>query len=449
MQVATVSVKRPVLAGKKIVPTRSGTRENTQRYSDVMNRSMLTTDPLEYARNRARQGRTAATDAVNAGRSVAPQLSGKYVESAQRVQSTAITYPCMVTTRFVTDSGHDAGTETFEVSVPSITDDSGRVVPAKRVDVALSRFRIPRGYDAVGNDSVTCAITSEKSQCKGSATLVVAPSTPPLDSAGDVHTVQATPVMLVEGVRFPARKPWEFSTRTDSADIQHVRSQLRAVMDVELRQSIPQVKVSDVIWADDHASADVLLEHCPNTTMRAEPGTANTIPGGAVLGAFPAGYRWHGGTLSERERQWFFEISRALTEEIARSAQSVRAERGLEPLTPYSLDSSNVDAVIAWCERTAQSKSTIMTNEHEQVLNLIGRTRCAEVLYPRRSRRGDDSVRTIADVFVRNAHKAVQRGGKSALLSGRATGVTAGIVVYEVDEFSRTYELSVSVMVHS
>lgn len=446
---ATASVKRPVLAGKKIAPARTGTSENTQRYSEVMNRSLLTSDPLEFARNRARQGRSAATDAVNAGRSVAPKVSGQYIASAQRVKSTAITYPCIVETTFITESGQTLATDTFEVSVPSITDDSDQIVPANHVDVALSRFRIPRGYDAVDSDLVPCSIEEVGGERKGTATIVVAPATKPSSAVGGVHTVQATPVMLVERVRFPARKPWEFSVRTNTEDAQQIREELRVVMETELRQSIPQVRVSDVIWADGDTRAEVLLEHCPTSPAQAKPGVANKIPGGEVLGVFPAGYRRNSGQAIDRDSHWVYQISQALTHEIAEAIAPVRAERGLEPLQPFAVNEEEISAVVKWCQQTGESKSTSMTPERERVLTLLGRSRCAEVLYPRGSRRGDDSVRRLAEVFVRSARKAVQSGGKSALLSERATGVTAGIVVHEVDGFSRKYELSASVMVHA
>lgn len=447
----TMSVKRPVLAGQKIVAPRPTTAANTQRYGQVMTSAFNSRDPLALARSRARDARNAATDEVNAGRAKAPTVSPEYVERAHSAKSTAVTYPCAVTARFVSPEGELIAEDTLTVSVASVVNASDRVVPAATVDVPISRFKLPRGHSLADPDQAHARfeLTSDADKRCGSTAITVVPApADPSPKPGTDYTVQATPVMVVDGVRFPARSPWEFSARVDSSDMGAVTTVLRGVMETQLRQSMPQVKIVSVAWSDDYATAELDLEHRPQPAGLVVPGNANTLPGGEVLGVFPAGYRPSGAGLSEADARRVSAVSRVLTEEIARASEPVRRRAGLEPLSAVAVDSRAVGDLVAVCEATAESKSTKPTSLHDRLMVTLGRSRCAELLYPRQRRRGDDSVKRLAGVFVRSAEKALAEGRKSALLSAPATGVTAGIVVYAVDDYSKDYELSVSVLMH-
>ena len=447
----TMSVKRPVLGGTKIAAPRPATTANTQRYGEIMEHALNLRDPLLLARNRARDARNAASDEVNAGRATAPTPSEDYTRSAESAQSTALCHPFAVTARFVTARSKLVAEETVTVSVESVVNATGQVVPAPSVAVPITRFKLPRGYDLADPAQSTARFDLPRGETvrRGVAEIQVEEVRNVAHTdRGSAYTVEATPIMVVDGVRFPARKPWEFSARVDSSDMQVVAAALREVMEAQLRQSMPQVKIAGVNWAADYATAEIELEHRPRSFGQARPGSANLLPGGEVLGVFPAGFTPAQGELTESNARRVSAVSRALTDEIARASGPVRRRAGLEPLQPVAVGDNEVGLLVAVCEAAARMKSTKPTELHERLFDALGRRRNAELLYPRQRRRGDDSAQRLANVFVRSAETALDEGRKAALLSPTATGVTAGIVVYGVDDYSKDYELSVSVFVH-
>lgn len=450
----TTSVKMPVLAGKKITASSGVTTvERSQRFGQVMTKAFQEHDPLTFAVNRAKDARAAAHDEVNAGRAQAPKLTDEHAHCLQKIHSTALEYPCDVTARFVDENGQVCGTDTVSVLAPSMLNSSGRIVPESVITVPQSRFKVPRGCEIVSSEpnDVSFSLTSDGESHVGRTDVRVERSgTRATNTETRPYTVQALPVMVVDGVRFPAKQPWEFTTAIDTSKLSDAREELMRVITAQLAQTMPQVVVTSDSWSDDYSHVTLELSYRPREVRGDVAGLPNTVPGGEVFGLFPAGFRLsdNEADLSEDDVTRVIEASRVLTNEIARQSAAPRKQLGLKELHPHPADRDVVADLLRWCRGTALAKSTTVTHLQTQLTERIGKERCSELLYPKQLRRGDDSAQRLAAVFVRSAEKAIKNNSKSALLSEQATGVTAGIAVYEVDQFSKHYELSVSVMMH-
>lgn len=441
-----LSVKKPVLSGTRVQHTTTA-KQRSNRLTAVVTRAFAQHDPLTFGANRAGDARNAAREEVNAGRATEATIPPELAAGIQHTRAHALTVPCAVTVHWRTPTGAEIGTATQTVSVATTFDAHANIAPADTVTVPMSRFTPPAHMQVADADTttVTFAITRTEAGYTGTASVTVTDTTQ--DTTGDAHTLTVTPVMVVDTIRFPARQQWTLTT-THTPDLQ---THLEQVITQHVTRALPQVHITQFNWNNDHTHADIDLAYLPQPLTPARAGSANMVPGGDVLGVYPAGFRMDDdvSAWSEDDRARVASVSDSLSTAIVAEANRVRQQAGLAPLQAVAVDAGMAQDATIWGMVAAEKKTTGATPEQTAFLTRVGRSRCAELLLPRQKRRGDDSVSRLASVFTRSAQQALEQGSKSALLSPHATGLTAVSVVYSVDSHSLSYDTSVSVMIHA
>lgn len=444
------SVKKPVLSGTRVQPTTTA-KQRSNRLTAVVTRAFAQHDPLTFGANRASDARNAAREEVNAGRATEATTPPELAAGIQHARANALTVPCAVTVHWRTTTGAEVGTTTQTVSVATTVDAQANIAPADTVTVPMSRFTPPTHMQVADTDTTTITFTITRTEAgyTGAASVTVTDTTEDTttNTTGDAHTLTVTPVMVVDTIRFPARQQWTLTT-THAPDL---KTHLEKVITQHVHRALPQVHITQFNWSSDYTHADIDLAYLPQPLTPARAGSANLVPGGDVLGVFPAGFRMGDdvSAWSDDDCARVASVSDTLSTAIVAEANQLRQQAGLATLQAVAVDAGLAQDATVWGTVAAENKTTGTTPEQTAFLTRVGRVRCAELLLPRQKRRGDDSVSRLAAVFTRSAQRALDNGGRSALLSPHATGLTAVSVVYSVDNHSLSYETSVSVVLHA